>query len=207
MWLHGTPGARRQVPHPARLLADERDLRIVGIDRPGIGSSTPHRYASVREFADDLEVVADRLGFDDACRSSACPAAVPTPWPPAPACPTGSRRVGILGGVAPTGGPDAIGGGLVALGAALAPLPLSLAVTPLGIGLSGALRVARPLANPALDLYARLSPAGDRALLLRPEFRAMFLDDLINGQPQAVPGARSPTSSSSRATGASTSPT
>ena len=43
------------------------------------------------------------------------------------------------------------------------------------------MRVARPLGNPALEVYARLSPAGDRALLRRPEFKAMFLDDLING--------------------------
>ena len=32
-----------------------------------------------------------------------------------------------------------------------------------------------------LDLYARLSPEGDRRLLQRPEFKAMFLDDLLNG--------------------------
>ena len=32
MWLHGTPGARRQVPAPARVLAVERDLRVATVD-------------------------------------------------------------------------------------------------------------------------------------------------------------------------------
>jgi pimeloyl-ACP methyl ester carboxylesterase len=179
VWLHGTPGAHRQIPVAARLLAVERDLRVVGIDRPGIGSSTPHRYASVREFATDLDIVADRLGFD---RMAVIGLSGGGPYALAAgaALPDRVEAVGVLGGVAPTRGPDAIGGGLVALGAAFAPA-LSLASAPLGMGLSRMLRVARPLANPALDVYARLSPAGDRALLLRPEFRAMFLDDLING--------------------------
>lgn len=34
---------------------------------------------------------------------------------------------------------------------------------------------------PALDLYGLLSPRADRHLLARPEFKAMFLDDLLNG--------------------------
>jgi pimeloyl-ACP methyl ester carboxylesterase len=179
MWLHGTPGARRQVPAPARALAVERDLRVVGIDRPGIGSSTPHRYESIRDFAADLDIVADRLGFD---RMSIIGLSGGGPYAlgAGAVLPDRVEAVGILGGVAPTRGPDAIGGGLVALGAAFAPA-LSIASAPIGMGLSRMLRIARPLANPALDLYARLSPEGDRALLLRPEFRAMFLDDLING--------------------------
>ena len=35
VWMHGTPGARRQIPVEARLFAEEHDLRIIGIDRPG----------------------------------------------------------------------------------------------------------------------------------------------------------------------------
>ena len=38
-----------------------------------------------------------------------------------------------------------------------------------------------PIAEPAILLYGRLSPAADRELLSRPEFRAMFLDDLLSG--------------------------
>ena len=35
IWMHGTPGARRQIPLEARRYADEHGLRIIGVDRPG----------------------------------------------------------------------------------------------------------------------------------------------------------------------------
>ncbi|MFC6344124.1 alpha/beta fold hydrolase, partial [Nocardioides hankookensis] len=62
----------------------------------------------------------------------------------------------------------------------LAPL-LSVARVPLSVALTQTIRLARPLAGPALDLYAALQPPGDKNLLSRPEFKAMFLDDLLNG--------------------------
>ena len=83
-------------------------------------------------------------------------------------------------GVAPTCGPDAIGGGLMALGSAVAPI-LEVAGAPIRITAGTVIRLVRPIASPALDIYALLSPEGDRRLLLRPEFKAMFLDDLLNG--------------------------
>ncbi|HWS91685.1 MAG TPA: alpha/beta hydrolase, partial [Mycobacterium sp.] len=46
-WLHGTPGAHRQIPTEARVYAENHNVRLIGIDRPGIGSSTPHRYATI----------------------------------------------------------------------------------------------------------------------------------------------------------------
>lgn len=179
VWLHGTPGARRQIPSEARMMAHELGLRIVGIDRPGIGSSTPHIYDSVLDFTDDLVTVADSLGLGELAvigLSGGGPYALAA----GRALPDRVVGVAVLGGVAPTKGPDAIGGGLIALGARLAPL-VALTRVPVGIGLTGAVRLVRPLASPSLDLYARLSPAGDRALLRRPEFKAMFLDDLLNG--------------------------
>ena len=64
LWFHGTPGARRQIPVEARALARSRGLRIVGIDRPGIGSSTPHLYGSILDFSTDIERVLESLGID-----------------------------------------------------------------------------------------------------------------------------------------------
>jgi pimeloyl-ACP methyl ester carboxylesterase len=179
VWLHGTPGARRQIPEEARTLAHELGLRIIGIDRPGIGSSTPHLYPNVLCFAADLETVLDGLGVGDLAvigLSGGGPYALAA----AHAMPDRVVAAAVLGGVAPTKGPDAISGGLVDLGVRLAPL-VALTHVPTGIFLTGAVRLARPIASPGLDLYARLSPAGDRALLRRPEFKAMFLDDLLNG--------------------------
>lgn len=179
VWLHGTPGARRQVPAEARVIAHRDGLRIVGIDRPGIGSSTPHVYDSVLAFTRDLEVVADSLGID---RMAVIGLSGGGPYALAAgaALPQRVTAVGVLGGVAPTVGPDAIGGGLVALGTRLRPV-IRVGRVPIGIGLTQMVRLARPLASPALEAYARFSPAGDRRLLARPEFKAMFLDDLLNG--------------------------
>jgi len=52
---------------------------------------------------------------------------------------------------------------------------------PLRMAATVVIQLARPIASPALYAYARLSPEADRKLLVRPEFRAMFLDDLLNG--------------------------
>lgn len=179
VWLHGTPGARRQIPQEARALAHDLGLRIVGVDRPGIGSSHPHLYDDVRGFARDLFTVADSLGVDELAVIGLSGGG---PYALAAAHVRPDRVVGVavLGGVAPTRGADAAPGGLVSLATRMAPL-VGLSRVPAGVLLSAGVRLARPVASPAIDLYARLSPAGDRALLRRPEFKAMFLDDLLNG--------------------------
>lgn len=66
IWMHGTPGARRQIPFEARAYAHENDIRIIGIDRPGIGSSTPHLYDNVYEWTADLERLMEVLAIDKA---------------------------------------------------------------------------------------------------------------------------------------------
>ena len=60
-------------------------------------------------------------------------------------------------------------------------LLLQVARVPLGIALTVAIRLAKPFAGAALDLYAAVQPPGDKNLLSRPEFKAMFVDDLLNG--------------------------
>jgi pimeloyl-ACP methyl ester carboxylesterase len=178
-WLHGTPGARRQIPMEARVYAEQRQIRLIGVDRPGIGSSTPHQYDTVFAFADDLRTIADTLGIDKfeviglsggGPYTLACAAAMP------------DRVVaaGVLGGVAPSRGADAIGGGVMAFGSKVAPV-LEVAGYPITLAAVSLVRLARPVASPALDLYGRLSPEADRHMLARPEFKAMFLDDLLNG--------------------------
>lgn len=178
-WLHGTPGARRQIPTEARVYAERHDIRLIGVDRPGIGSSTPYQYESVSAFADDLRTIADTLGID---KMAVVGLSGGGPYSLAAAAGLSDRVVaaGVLGGVAPTCGPDAIRGGLMDLGSAVAPL-LKLGGAPLRIGASLLIRAARPVASPALDIYALLSPQADRHLLARPELKAMFLDDLLNG--------------------------
>jgi len=179
VWMHGTPGARRQIPLEARAYAEEHGLRIVGIDRPGIGSSTPHLYDDILDWTRDLEILLDTLGIDT-LRLIGLSGGGPYVLAAGVAMPERVHGVGILGGVAPTTGDDAVGGGLIQLAVWLAPF-LAIARVPLGVALTGAIRLVRPLAGPALDLYAAVQPPGDRNLLARPEFKAMFLDDLLNG--------------------------
>ncbi|MGV0794928.1 alpha/beta fold hydrolase [Mycolicibacterium sp. XJ1819] len=179
-WLHGTPGARRQIPMEARVYAEKEGVRLIGLDRPGIGSSTPHQYDTVSAFADDLRTIADTLGIDKMTvvglsgggpYTLACAAAMP------------DRVVGagVIGGVAPTLGADAITGGLMGnVGTRVAPL-LQVAGTQVGLVATALIRLIRPVASPVADLYGRVSPEADRALLARPEIKAMFLDDILNG--------------------------
>jgi pimeloyl-ACP methyl ester carboxylesterase len=179
IWMHGTPGGRRQIPIEARLYAAQNDLRIIGIDRPGIGTSTPHLYDNVLAWTTDLELFADNLGLET-LRVIGLSGGGPYALAAGAALPGRVQGVGVLGGVAPTVGPDAIGGGLVALARYAAPL-LSAARVPLSYTLAMAIRLVRPFGGLALDAYAAVQPRGDRELLARPEFRAMFLDDLLNG--------------------------
>lgn len=179
LWMHGTPGARRQVPVEAREFAEEHDLRIIGIDRPGIGSSTPHLYDDFADWVPDLEVLADVLGIDT-MRIIGLSGGGPYALAAGALLPDRVVGVGVLGGVAPMHGPDAISGGLITIAPYVAPL-LSLTRVPLGFVLAQTIRLIRPLAGVVIDGYAAVQPRGDRDLLGRPEFRAMFLDDLLNG--------------------------
>jgi pimeloyl-ACP methyl ester carboxylesterase len=178
-WLHGTPGARRQIPVEARVYAEKKHIRLIGVDRPGIGSSTPFQYPNVLAFSDDLRTIADVLGIDEMAviglsgggpYALACAAAMP------------DRVVvtGVLGGVSPTIGPEAVSGGLISLCSTVAPL-MPLIGLPLRLAAVGLIQLIRPLGSRAVDMYGRVSPEGDRRLLARPEFKAMFLDDLLNG--------------------------
>ncbi|MGH3332524.1 MAG: alpha/beta fold hydrolase [Nocardioidaceae bacterium] len=184
IWMHGTPGARRQIPVEAREYADSEGLRIIGSDRPGIGSSTPHVYDSFLDWTGDLVMVADTLGVG---KMHVIGLSGGGPYALAAGAALSDRVLGVavLGGCAPTQGPDAVDGGLVSLAAKFAPL-VSAGRVPIGLGLTATIRVVKPLAGRALDLYARVQPDGDRQLLSRPEFKAMFLDDLLNGSRKQV---------------------
>lgn len=178
VWFHGTPGARRQIPQPARRFAADNGVRVIGIDRPGVGWSTPHLYDNLLDFTDDLAVALERLDVD---RFSAVGLSGGSPYALACANAFGDRvpSVGILSGVVPSGGQDGIGGGLVGLASALKPV-LPLVSEPAGVMLGGLIKVAGRVGPPFLSLYARASPPGDRAVLEDPQHRDMFLDDIIN---------------------------
>ena len=184
IWMHGTPGARRQIPLEARAYAEREGLRIIGVDRPGIGSSSPHVYRDVLDWTEDLVLLTDVLGVVD-FRMIALSGGGPYALAAGAALPSRVKAITVIGGVAPAVGPDAIGGGAVGLAGHVAPL-VQVARVPIGVGLTLAIRLVKPLAGRALDLYAVVQPEGDKRLLGRPEFKAMFVDDLLNGSRKQV---------------------
>ncbi|MBV8177549.1 MAG: alpha/beta hydrolase, partial [Mycobacterium sp.] len=130
-------------------------------------------------FADDLRIMADTLGIEKMAVIGLSGGG-PYTLGCAAAMPDRVVAVGVLGGVAPTVGADAISGGVMAFGSQVAPL-LQVAGFPIRWAAVGLIRLIQPIATTALYAYARVSPEADRRLLVRPEFQAMFLDDLLNG--------------------------
>jgi pimeloyl-ACP methyl ester carboxylesterase len=177
LWFHGTPGGRRQVPDVARTAAAHRNVRLIAIERPGAGASTPHLYESVLGWARDVEEVMSRLELG---RVGLVGLSGGGPYVLACAyhMPDRVAAGAVLGGVAPSRGDDASPGGIVGLAAGVAPL-LEILREPLGRATWLTAQMLRPVASQVFDLYMRLSPEGDRRVFARPEMKEMFLDDLV----------------------------
>jgi pimeloyl-ACP methyl ester carboxylesterase len=179
LWFHGTPGARRQIAPEARRLAYECGVRIVSIERPGIGDSTSHRYGAVLDFAADIEQLCDGLGVD---RFAVVGLSGGGPY--ALACghrmPERVVSVTVLGGVAPAVGEDAVAGGVGPLVRVLAPW-LGVTWRPLGSVLRGLVLALEPLANQAIDLFAMTMPPGDQRVFEDAATRFMFKEDIVVG--------------------------
>ncbi|EGD87290.2 hypothetical protein H113_05881 [Trichophyton rubrum MR1459] len=62
-YLHGLPGARTEAAC-FEDLASELGARIIAIDRPGIGWSSPHAGRSLLDHPKDLEELANHLKLD-----------------------------------------------------------------------------------------------------------------------------------------------
>jgi pimeloyl-ACP methyl ester carboxylesterase len=180
LWFHGSPGARRQVPPIARSAADRLGLRLVCIERPGVGASSDHAYRDLRDSASDVELVADHLGHE---RFLVVGLSGGGPYALACAHEMADRvmAAGILGGLVPTVGEEAAAAtGIVAL-ARTYNRPLTVFRVPLGLGLRGFILAATPTGHALYRAYTQLLPHGDNKVLDDPELEAMFVDDLTNG--------------------------
>ena len=63
IWCHGGPGSRLE-PDIAGAAGVALGLRVIGIDRPGYGLSTPLPGRSIADWVPDALAVADELGID-----------------------------------------------------------------------------------------------------------------------------------------------
>lgn len=176
VWCHGTPGARKQIPPDAPACAAARGVRLIGIERPGTGVSTPFRYGQVLDWVADLTACLDVLGVD---RFGVVGLSGGGPFVLA-ACAGLPDRVAagaVLGGIGPTRGGEAAPGYTRML-----PL-IEPAITfwrvPLGEALTHLIRPIRGVADRAFDLYTNVAPPSDRPVMRRPEMKAMFMQDIV----------------------------
>jgi pimeloyl-ACP methyl ester carboxylesterase len=187
LWFHGTPGGRRQIPESLRTSLPRDDVRLVVVERPGYGASTPHAYPNVLAVTDDVGVLLDALAIDRfgvAALSGGGPYALACAY----AFPERVVAASILGGVAPHVGDDAAPGGLVHLLAPLGPVAGPLA-RPVGMLFQGLVAVLAPLlGTTAVDLAARIFPPGDQRVFAAPENKVMFLDDIVQTVRGGLPG-------------------
>ena len=179
LWFHGTPGGKQQIPLVGRRAASTLGLRLVCVERPGVGDSTDHAYAQIRDWTPDVEEVADHLGHERFLIVG-----LSGGGPYALACahdlPERVVAVALLGSVVPAADEAVAVEGLVALTRRWGGL-LRTVRHPLGFCLSNLMRLIAPAGLPALYAFARVVPEGDRRVLHDPEIQSMFLDDLIDG--------------------------
>ena len=176
LWFHGTPGAGLQVPPNAPREAAARGYRLIVVERPGTGWSTPHRYGRVRDFADDVGQLADLLELD---RFAVAGLSGGGPFVLAVAHEMPDRVVtgAVLGGIGPTTGPEQAPGYTRIL-----PLwePLLRRIRdPFGGVVTSMVQRASPWAVPGFGIYKRVAPQSDRAVFDDPEMEAMFIHDVV----------------------------
>src|SRR5262245_66019522 len=63
VWCHGGPGSRLE-PLLLSEAASRAGMRIIGIDRPGYGRSTPQPGRTIGGWVPDALAVVDHLGVD-----------------------------------------------------------------------------------------------------------------------------------------------
>lgn len=97
--LHGWPGSRLQRTPDIALLR-EMDVRLITMDRPGIGGSEPQPGRSLLDWPPVLHEVADRLGLES-FHLVGVSAGAPYALACAHEMPGRLRSVSILGGLAP----------------------------------------------------------------------------------------------------------
>jgi pimeloyl-ACP methyl ester carboxylesterase len=180
IWFHGTPGARRQIPPTAHRAVEELGLRIISIERPGVGLSTSHQYGAIADIVDEVTEVVDALGVGDfgvVGLSGGGPYALAM----GALMPDRVYGVAVLGGVVPTVGPDACDAGWLLTLARRVQFVMPAFVEVGGFGLWALLRVTRPLGYTLYDRVTPLLGEGDQEVFASEGMREMFIGDLQNG--------------------------
>lgn len=101
-YFHGTPGSRLELGLPGVTRAmEERGLRVVAVDRPGMGLSSFKPRRRIRDWPTDIVELAERLSID---RFRVLGASGGSPYALACASQLADRvvAVGVVSGIAPS---------------------------------------------------------------------------------------------------------
>ena len=182
--LHGLPGSRFQ-RHPDESIARRIGVRLIVLERPGFGLSSPAPGGSLRARAADAAALADALGvprFRVLAVSGGAPSGCACGWA------LGERveRLALVSGLGP---PESMRAAALMprLGFALARRAPAAMRPFVALGARIALRAVRAPAR-ELDRLARHLPEADLRVLAREEVRAMFAEDLRAAFAQGVAG-------------------
>ncbi len=181
--FHGLPGSRLQ-QHPDAGIAAAHGARVIHVDRPGFGLSTPAPGRTLATTARDVAAIADRLDI-----GAFAVAGVSGGGPFAAACAAllGDRvtRAALVSSVGPPGsmrgGPGALRTRALLAVAAHAP---KLLRRPLRI----AVRRAQRAPERFIDRLAARLAADDQRTLARSDVRALLARELAESVRQGVDG-------------------
>jgi len=172
LYFHGWPGSRveaRLLDFPAR----QRGLRVIAVDRPGMGLSDFNAGRTIADWPDDVEELADALGLD---RFAVLGVSGGGPYAAACARKIGRRltATGIVSGLGPIDAPGAMDGMLRMNRLAIAAAVWVPWLTPALLGLVARRLRRRP--DRALSHMISSLPDPDQTALARPELRRLMVD-------------------------------
>lgn len=176
-WFPGTPGARMQVPADLNEAALAHHLRVICVERPGTGDSTPQHHERVVDFVPDFDEVTEHLGIDRYAvvgLSGGGPFTLAVAW----AHPERVTAAVVLGGIGPTRGTDSV----VSHTLALVPLAALLERVEDAVGelVSKVLRALGPYGDPMIDAFF-WTQIGDRdAMAMTPGHKRQMVRDLVD---------------------------
>ncbi len=184
-YCHGFPGSRLEVLLADRI-ASQKGIRLIGVDRPGYGLSDDRPGRRLRDWADDVAEMADRLGIE---RFSILGASGGGPYAVACACRLRDRllKVGIVCGLAPIAARGIMRGmtGFNRFGLRLA-AAVPLLVKPLFLPVAALLK-HRP--QRVLSAIARRAGQPDRRVLNHPEIRVIMCNSFREAMRGGLSGA------------------
>jgi pimeloyl-ACP methyl ester carboxylesterase len=170
--FHGLPGSRFQ-RHPDDGIVRNRGLRLIHVERPGFGLSSPQPRRTLADWPRDVAALADALGFG---RFAVLGISGGGPFALACAALLGNRvtRTAIVSGVGPPGSMKGAMNWVARAAFFLAPHAAWLLRPELLVGA----RLAMHFPRRFLDSVASHMSAPDRPILARPQVRAMLERDV-----------------------------